>query len=144
AGVVVVDDVPERVAGRADDVEAGGSQRDVLPGADQHVEAEDLLRLRLRPRDLDAELALQGGDALDVIRVMVRYEDIAGLPAAPFQRRLDGLGVRGVDRRGLLRLDVVDEITVIVGAAEEDVDEQGQSGSLRGQWMTDARQQGRI
>ncbi len=56
-GGIVERDLPERVAGRRDDDEGGGAERDRVVAADGDVEPEDLFGFGAGARDGDVELA---------------------------------------------------------------------------------------
>jgi hypothetical protein len=87
------------------------------------------------PVTVTPKVALQHRDAFDMVGVMMGDENFGQGPAAPPRRLLDRLGVGCVDRGGLAGRRVVNEITVIVGAGGEDVDEDGHEhvspGALR-------------
>src|SRR5687767_6234084 len=120
---------------RVDDEKIRLAQRYGFAGGYQHVEPEDLFRLGARSGDGDPELALQRRHALDVVGMVVGDEDVRELPAAYFERDLDGLGIGGVDRRGASALDIVHEVAVVVGAAHEDIDEDRQFEEVSGTFI---------
>ena len=123
---VVEGDVAQRMAGRADDEKRGGAERHHIVGRHSVIESEDLFGLGARPGDGDVEVGLQHRQAFDVVAVVVGDEDVGQRPAAMVEGGLDGAGIGRIDRGGLARFDVVHEIAVIVGAAEKQIDEDGQ------------------
>ncbi len=120
--------MPQGVAGRRHDDEGGGAQRHGVVVADGYVDAGDLVRFGAGAGDGDVEVRFEDGNTLDVVAVMMGDENVRQRPAAMVQRRLDGPGIGRVDRGGLARFEIVHEITVIIGAAREDVDKDRHDG----------------
>ena len=78
------------------------------------VDAWDLGGLLGRRHHAAFVLGLERLDAAGVVVVMVGDQDVGKLPAGLLQRRLDGRGLRRVDRGGGAGVGVVQQHAVIV------------------------------
>ena len=90
--------------------------------ANRDVDVGNLRRL-LAWRDHAAFVALlELGDPAGVVAVMMRHQNVGEPPAGLLQRRLDGGGLGGIDRRRRPVRGVVKQDAVIVLEAREEVD----------------------
>ncbi len=79
---VVVGDVPQRVAGRSDDVEDGGTEREDVAAFHHDIEPEDLFDLGARASDGDVEIGPEHRQSFDMVAVVMGNEDVGEGPAA--------------------------------------------------------------
>ncbi len=106
------------MAGRIQHVEGEAADRDPVALTDALIHFGNLRR-ELGCDHPAAVARLQRGDALDMVQMLVRHEDVGERPARLVELGLHGSGVGRVDRRRPAGGGIVDEDAEIVAPADE-------------------------
>src|SRR5580700_2852109 len=113
------------MAGRVDDLTLQAADPHRVAFAHGLVHMRDARRLGTRRDHAAFVLAFDLADALGVIGMMVRHQDVAQPPTGFFERGLDRRRLRHIDRRGGAACRMVDQYAEIVLQAGEQINLRG-------------------